>query len=129
MLPTKTLEGGRLILPMNGERFERHQALVEDIAYSGMSAQEIAKKYGLSADCSSCRPTRNVMTTGSTTSLRGLPEWICVAVELRHHSWAVDPVFDLLSRHHANLRGDEWRRPALCPPSHLDNGLRAAPRP
>jgi hypothetical protein len=24
-----------------------------------------------------------------------------VAVELRHHSWAVDPVFDLLSRHHA----------------------------
>ena len=24
-----------------------------------------------------------------------------VAVELRHHSWAVDPVFDLMSRHHA----------------------------
>jgi uncharacterized protein YecE (DUF72 family) len=24
-----------------------------------------------------------------------------VAVELRHHSWAVDPVFDLLSRHQA----------------------------
>jgi uncharacterized protein YecE (DUF72 family) len=33
--------------------------------------------------------------------LRGLPEWMRVAVELRHHSWAVDPVFDLLSRHHA----------------------------
>ena len=33
--------------------------------------------------------------------LRGLPEWMGVAVELRHHSWAVDPVFDLLSRHHA----------------------------
>jgi transposase len=32
---------------MNGERFERHRALVEDIAYSGMSAQEIAEKYGL----------------------------------------------------------------------------------
>ena len=28
--------------------------------------------------------------------LRGLPEWMRVAVELRHHSWAVDPVFDLL---------------------------------
>jgi hypothetical protein len=24
---------------------------------------------------------------------------------------------------------DEWRRPALCPASHLDIGLRAAPRP
>jgi uncharacterized protein YecE (DUF72 family) len=33
--------------------------------------------------------------------LRGLPEWMRVAVELRHHSWAVDPVFDLLSRHRA----------------------------
>jgi uncharacterized protein YecE (DUF72 family) len=33
--------------------------------------------------------------------LRGLPEWMRVAVELRHHSWAVDPVFDLLSRHQA----------------------------
>jgi uncharacterized protein YecE (DUF72 family) len=33
--------------------------------------------------------------------LRGLPEWMRVAVELRHHSWAVDSVFDLLSRHHA----------------------------
>ena len=33
--------------------------------------------------------------------LRGLPDWLRVAVELRHHSWAVDPVFDLLSRHHA----------------------------
>ena len=33
--------------------------------------------------------------------LRGLPEWIRVAVELRHHSWAVDAVFDLLSRHQA----------------------------
>jgi hypothetical protein len=33
---------------MNRERFERHQALVEDIAYSGVSAQEIAEKYGLS---------------------------------------------------------------------------------
>ena len=33
--------------------------------------------------------------------LRGLPEWMRVAVELRHHSWAVDPLFDLLSRHHA----------------------------
>ena len=33
--------------------------------------------------------------------LRGLPDWMRVAVELRHHSWAVDPVFDLLSRHHA----------------------------
>jgi hypothetical protein len=32
--------------------------------------------------------------------LRGLPEWMGVAVELRHHSWAVDPVFDLLNRHH-----------------------------
>jgi hypothetical protein len=73
MLPTKTLEGGRLILPMNRERFERHQALVEDIAYSGMRDQEIAKKYGPSADyCwSSCRPTRNVMTTGSTPSCAG----------------------------------------------------------
>jgi hypothetical protein len=35
---------------MNGERFERHRALVEDIAYSGMSAQEIAEKYGLSLE-------------------------------------------------------------------------------
>jgi transposase len=35
---------------MNGERFERHRALVEDIAYSGMSAQEIAEKYGLSQE-------------------------------------------------------------------------------
>ena len=26
--------------------------------------------------------------------LRGLPEWMRVAVELRHHSWAVDHVFD-----------------------------------
>jgi uncharacterized protein YecE (DUF72 family) len=25
-----------------------------------------------------------------------------VAVELRHHSWAVDPVFDLLSRYNAS---------------------------
>jgi uncharacterized protein YecE (DUF72 family) len=33
--------------------------------------------------------------------LRGLPEWMRVAVELRNHSWAVDPVFDLLCRHHA----------------------------
>ena len=33
--------------------------------------------------------------------LRGLPEWIRVAVELRHHSWAVDAIFDLLSRHQA----------------------------
>ena len=33
--------------------------------------------------------------------LRGLPEWMGVAVELRHPSWAVDPVFDLLSRHDA----------------------------
>ena len=33
--------------------------------------------------------------------LRGLPEWMRLAVELRHHSWVVDPVFDLLSRHNA----------------------------
>jgi hypothetical protein len=46
----KTLEGGRLILPMNGERFERHRTLVEDIAYGGISAQEIAEKYGLSLE-------------------------------------------------------------------------------
>jgi hypothetical protein len=46
----KTLEGGRLILPMNGERFERHRALLEDIAYGGISAQEIAEKYGLSLE-------------------------------------------------------------------------------
>ena len=26
--------------------------------------------------------------------LRGLPEWMRVAVELRHCSWAVDPDFD-----------------------------------
>jgi uncharacterized protein YecE (DUF72 family) len=33
--------------------------------------------------------------------LRCLPEWMRVAVEFRHHSWAVDPVFDLLSRNQA----------------------------
>ena len=48
MLSTKDARRGRLILPMNGERFERHRAPVEDIAYSGMSAQEIAEKYGVS---------------------------------------------------------------------------------
>jgi hypothetical protein len=109
---------------MNAESFEWHRALVEDIAYSGMSAQEIAEKYGLSADCcwSSCRPTRNVMMTGWTTSCAAYRNGWVSPVELRHHSWAADPVFD-------NLRGDERRRPALCPASHLDNGLRAAPRP
>ena len=35
---------------MTGERFERHRALVEDIAYGGISAQEIAEKYGLSLE-------------------------------------------------------------------------------
>jgi hypothetical protein len=35
---------------MNGERFERHRGPVGDIAYSGMSAQEIAEKYGLSLE-------------------------------------------------------------------------------
>ena len=58
---------------------------------------------GSDADCcwSSCRPTRNVMTTGSTTSCAACRNGCGVAVELRHHSWAVDPVFDLLSRHQA----------------------------
>jgi hypothetical protein len=54
--------------------------------------------------------------------LRGLPEWMGVAVELRHHSWAVDPVFDPVEPPPRNLRGDEWRRPASCSASHLDNG-------
>ena len=33
--------------------------------------------------------------------LRCLPEWMQVAVELRHPSWVTDPVFELLSRHRA----------------------------
>ncbi|HEU4545898.1 MAG TPA: DUF72 domain-containing protein, partial [Microlunatus sp.] len=33
--------------------------------------------------------------------LHGLPDWMHVAVELRHPSWVADPVFNLLSRHHA----------------------------
>jgi transposase len=53
---------------MNGERFERHRALVEDIAYSGMSAQEIAEKYGL--------------------SLEGIPQF--------SSTWAKDEVADLI---------------------------------
>lgn len=31
-----------------------------------------------------------------------LPDWISVAVEFRHPSWHVDPVFDLLERHRAS---------------------------
>jgi uncharacterized protein YecE (DUF72 family) len=61
--------------------------------------------------------------------LRGLPEWMRVAVELRHRSWAVDAVFDLFSRHHATYVVMSGARPALCAASHLDNGLCAAPRP
>ncbi len=34
--------------------------------------------------------------------LRSLPDWLHVAVELRHASWACDEVFDLLSRHAAS---------------------------
>ena len=33
--------------------------------------------------------------------LGGLPDWIDVAVELRHHSWHCEPVFELLARHRA----------------------------
>lgn len=34
--------------------------------------------------------------------LRVLPPWLRVAVELRHASWSVDPVFELLSRHRSS---------------------------
>ncbi len=33
--------------------------------------------------------------------LRSLPDWMQVAVELRHSSWVTDPVFELLSRRRA----------------------------
>ena len=33
--------------------------------------------------------------------LSGIPDWIDVAVELRHHSWHCEPVFELLARHRA----------------------------
>lgn len=31
-----------------------------------------------------------------------VPDWIRVTVEFRHPTWVVEPVFDLLSRHHAS---------------------------
>jgi hypothetical protein len=58
MLSTKDARRGRLILPMNGERFERHRAPVEDIAYS-MSAQEIAEKYAVSLEGIQQLPIKN----------------------------------------------------------------------
>jgi hypothetical protein len=45
--------------------------------------------------------------------LRGLPEWMRVAVELRQRSWAVDPVFEVLSRHHATYLVSNWDQQQL----------------
>ena len=43
--------------------------------------------------------------------LSGIPDWIEVAVELRHHSWHCEPVFELLGPASCGVRGAE-RRPA-----------------
>jgi len=42
-----------------------------------------------------------VTTTGSTTSYAGYRNGCVSPSSSATHSWAVDPVFDLLSRHHA----------------------------
>jgi len=61
--------------------------------------------------------------------VRGLPEWMCVAVELRHPQLGRRSCLRPVEPPPRNLRGDESRRPPPCPASHIDNGLSVAPRP
>ena len=61
--------------------------------------------------------------------LRGLPDWMQVAIELRHPSWIADPVFDLLGRHRATYVVMSGARLPCVLRATLQRGVRATPRP
>ena len=60
--------------------------------------------------------------------LGSLPDWVRVAVELRHPSWQHDEVFALLERHGAANVRDERRPPAVRAAGDRADRLRAHAR-